>query len=47
MEMIRARISEEYYSIKKEINDWDFKKLTGVGKKSTNDKYAILEVNIY
>jgi|GEM_PF-6273416 len=47
MEIIQGRISERYYSIKKEISNWNFEKLTGIGKKALHDKYAILEINIF
>jgi hypothetical protein len=47
MEQIRGRVSERYYIIKNEIRNWNFEKLTGIGKKRGHDKYAILEINVF
>lgn len=47
MKPICGRISEQYYPFKREIANWNFEKLTGIGKKSTSERYAILELNVY
>jgi hypothetical protein len=47
IENLNGRISEKYFSIKKDILHWNFEKLSGIGQRRPHDRYAILELNIY
>lgn len=47
VEILESSVSEIFFSLKEDILNWNYEKLSGIGHRRGHDKYAIIELNIY